>query len=181
MRNKFTAANTYSELKMSSSSSVPDSMGLLPLEPHQPQGFPFPKREFGKKNVVRRSFQSSWFGRWPWIHYMEATDSVVCIICARASREGKLQWSTNADSAFITKGFCNWKDGTVKFNIHDSSKCHKEAVLKMNILPSTTPNVAECLSQQLKKDKLDRRQCFLKILSNLKFLARQGMINGSIT
>ncbi len=102
---------------------------------------------------------------------MESTDSVLCIICARASREGKLQWSSNADVAFINKEFSNWKDGTtVKFNIHDSSKCHKEAVLKIQTLPSTTPNVAECLSQQLKKDKLNRRQCFLKILSNLKFL-----------
>lgn len=96
----------------------------------------------------------------------------MCITCSRASEQKKLQWSSNADAAFITKGFSNWKDATVKFGIHDSSKCHKEAVLKIVTLPSTTSNVAESLSLQLKKEKLDRRQCFMKILSNTKFLAR---------
>ena len=32
--------------------------------------------------------------------------------------------------------------------------------------------MAECLS---KREKLERRQCFLKVLSNVKFLARQGL------
>lgn len=110
---------------------------------------------------------------------MEGTDTVMCITCNRASKEKKLQWSSNSDAAFITKGFSNWKDATVKFAIHDSSKCHKEAVLKILTLPSTTSNVAESLSQQLKIEKLDKRQCFLKILSNMKFLARQGMLASS--
>ena len=35
--------------------------------------------------------------------------------------------------------------------------------------------MAECLSTQLKKDKLERRQCLLKVLSNIRFLARQGL------
>ena len=71
----------------------------------------------------------------------------------------------NADAAFITRGFSNWKDATVKFNIHDSSKCHKEAVLKIITLPSTTMNVAESLYAQHKQEKQDRRQCFLKVPS----------------
>ena len=77
--------------------------------------------------------------------------------------------------AFISKGFTNWKVATVKFTIHASSKCHKEAVLKIVTLPSSTKNVAECLSTQLKREKLERRQCFLKVLSNIRFLARQGL------
>ena len=36
----------------------------LPEKPHQPRHFKFPKREFGKKNPVERSFQSSWFDKW---------------------------------------------------------------------------------------------------------------------
>ena len=31
-------------------------------EPHQPQTFPFPKREFGKKSIVKRSFQLTYVG-----------------------------------------------------------------------------------------------------------------------
>ena len=32
----------------------------LPAVPHQPSGFLFPKRPFGKTKVVYRSFQGSW-------------------------------------------------------------------------------------------------------------------------
>ena len=45
----------------------------IPDRPHQPgQGFKFPKRSFGKKNVVLRSFQQSWFTQWPFLHYNES-------------------------------------------------------------------------------------------------------------
>ena len=42
-------------------------------------------------------------------------------------------------------------------------------------MPATTSKEAEILSTQNKIDKLERRQCFLKILSNVHFLARQGL------
>ena len=58
---------------------------------------------------------------------------------------------------------------------HEKSKCHSESVLKIITLPSTTQNVGEILSSQLKLEKLERRHCFLKILSNIRYLARQGM------
>ena len=90
-------------------------------------------------------------------------------------KEGKLNWSSNLDTAFISRGFSNWKDASVKFAIHKKSNCHKEAVLKTVSIPATTSNVAEILSTQHKKDKLERCQCFLKILSNVRFLARQGL------
>ena len=34
--------------------------------PSQPSDFQFPKRQFGKKDVVSRSFQPSWFKLYPW-------------------------------------------------------------------------------------------------------------------
>ena len=52
----------------------------LPNQPHQPFTFPFPKREFGKKVVCKRSFQVSWFSEWSWLHYVEDKDVVLCYI-----------------------------------------------------------------------------------------------------
>ena len=80
------------------------------------------------KSVVQRSFQSSWFSKWPWLHSVGDQDMVLCHTCARTHSEGKLQWLSNADSSFVTSGFSNWKYVTVKFNIHASTKSHKEAV-----------------------------------------------------
>ena len=157
---------------MASSSAI---ASCTPDKPHQPRGFPFPKLEYGKTNVAKRSFQPSWFDKWPWLHYCEENDSVVCHISLLAKSEKKLLWSSNADTAFISRGFSNWKDATKKFPIHEGTICHKEACLKVIILPSTTPDIASSLSLQHQVECKERRQCFLKILSNVRFLARQGL------
>ena len=52
--------------------------------------------------------------------------------------------------------------------------CHKEAVEKIVTLPATTRDVGELLSDMHAQEKIENRQCFLKILSNLRFVARQG-------
>jgi len=52
---------------------------------------------------------------------------------------------------------------------------HKEAVLKMITLPSSTQNLAKCMSNSLKKEKLERQQCFLNMLTNIRYLARQSL------
>ena len=42
-------------------------------------------------------------------------------------------------------------------------------------LPSTTKDIGKSLSAIHQQEKLERHQCFLKILSNIRFLARQGL------
>ena len=41
-------------------------------------------------------------------------------------------------------------------------------------LPATTADVGEMLSSTLAQEKADNRHCFLKVLSSLRFLAKQG-------
>ena len=53
--------------------------------------------------------------------------------------------------------------------------CHKDAVFKTVTIPSTHRDIGECLSAQHAREKLERRQCFLKLLSNVRFLARQAL------
>ena len=64
---------------MASSSAI---ASCTPYKPHQPRGFKFPKREYGKTNVAKGSFQPSWFDKWPRLQYWEENDSVVCHILA---------------------------------------------------------------------------------------------------
>ena len=54
---------------------------VIAAEPHQSQLFNFPKRSFGSKKVVKRSFQPS---RWPFLHYDESSDAVFCHTCLMA-------------------------------------------------------------------------------------------------
>lgn len=80
----------------------------------------------------------------------------------------------NSDAAFVSKGFSNSKDATISFRKHDSSGCHKEAVEKMITLPATTRDSAEMLCRLHSSEKAANCNCLLKILSNLRFFARQG-------
>ena len=124
---------------------------------------------------MERSFQPAWFDKWPWLHYNEEHDVVFCHICLKAKEEKKIMWSNNAEEAFMGKGFTNWKDASAKFDKHSGSSCHKEALLKICELPATTKDIGESLSEQHSRDRLERRQCLLKLLSNARFLARQGL------
>ena len=54
---------------------------------------------------------------------------------------------------------------------HESSDCHKDAV-EVSI---TFPHVGEMLLSQHSQQKKENREYLLKILSNLKFLARQDI------
>ena len=54
----------------------------IPINQHQ-----FPKREVGKKILVKRSFQPSWYTKW---RCMEDQDAVLRFICAKASLEKKI-------------------------------------------------------------------------------------------
>lgn len=146
----------------------------IPPVPNQPKTFKFPQRSFGQKNPVKRSFQSSWFANRTWLHYDEANDLAFCHVCMIAHRDGKLN-SANLDKAFILNGFYNWKDASVSFKKHDSSKCHRDSVDKVITLPKSTKDIGETLSSKHAEEKSDNRDCLRKILSSLRFLGRQGL------
>ena len=98
-------------------------------KPHQPLvNFKFPYREFGKQKLVKRAFQHSWFAKWKWLHYEEDMDKAFCYNCIQAYKEDKLR-ASNLELAFISKGFNNWKDASVKFKEHESSNCHKDSMI----------------------------------------------------
>ena len=58
----------------------------------------------------------------------------------------------------ISKGFSNWKDGTVSFRMHEQCATHKRAVEAVIILPATTnfKDVGELLSSAHASEKAIR-------------------------
>ena len=51
--------------------------------------------------------------------------------------------SKNAEKAFLTRGYNNWKAATDAFRKHESSDCHAQSVEKLYTLPSTTKDIGE--------------------------------------
>ena len=84
-----------------------DILENVPETPHQPSSsFNFPKRSFGKANIVRRSFQHCWFEKWPFLHYKESSDVGFCHTCLRMFKEKKAKSATKADQAFVSSTCC---------------------------------------------------------------------------
>ena len=76
----------------------------VPGAPHQlGPGFKFPKRSFGKKAVVYRSFQHSWFTKSPFLHYKESSDVAYCHTCLLVFKE------KSEDINKGTSGICKLK------------------------------------------------------------------------
>ena len=75
----------------------------------------------------------------------------------------------------MSKGYCNWKDATVAFKNHEKSGCHREAVEMILSLPATTMHIGTQLSRLYAIEMARNRKMLLKVLSCMKFLARQGL------
>ena len=108
------------------------------------------------------------------MHYDEANDLAFCHTCMKAHAEGKLKCKT-LEPSLISRGFSNWKDATQIFRKHEKSGCHMEAVEVIITLPRQTRDVGELLSSAHATEKEENRRCLRKILSNIRFLARQGL------
>lgn len=138
---------------------------------NQPKNITFPKTLFGNKE---RSFNTSWYFKFPWIHYDVTSDAVFCFTCMKAHKKGYKTLSANVDPAFLTRGFRNWKKAGERFLEHENSVCHKEfnSLLEFQ---ETNIDIEEQLSEQKLAEKAVNRQMFLTILRNIQFLGRQGL------
>ena len=152
----------------SSLPNVTDS--IVPEKPHHPV-LSFPQRTIGKQ---KRSFCSSWYVKYPWLHYQEHSDSVLCYYCHVADKR-HLPISANKDAAFTTSGFSNWKRAIEKFNKHETSMSHHQAVDFVEKIPRTTMNVGNMLSSTYAQQKAENRAMLQIILSSIRFLGRQGL------
>ena len=66
-------------------------------EPHQPVNF---ETFFGQKKAVLRSFRSSWFSQWPFLHYNEMKDAAFCHTCLMAFNPIRMKANSTVDPAF---------------------------------------------------------------------------------
>ena len=129
------------------------------LKPNQPKDFLYPKRNFSKNGKDERSFLLSWYETWKWLHYNEIDYTVYCIICLNAKRFHMLS-DIKVEKAFVKRGYYNWKNArsTDKgFNTHESSRCHQQAVHRLLTV------------------QRQNRESLLKVISSLRYLARQGL------
>ena len=75
--------------------------------------------------------------QWPWLHFDDHRDLAFCFICFKAYVKKELHSTANLESTYILTGYSNWKEVVMRFKSHQTSICHKDAVLKTVTLPAT--------------------------------------------
>lgn len=135
-------------------------------KPHQPDP-KYIEPQILTNRVLR--FQLKWFQLYPFLHYSPHLKAVLCFDCVRAYVVKNSTFAKNADPAFSTKGYKNWKNAITNFDKHKQSHAHHHAV-HVNAQEATPVNVQ--LSRALEKKQIDARHCLDKITGALHFLAR---------
>lgn len=67
------------------------------------------------------SFQTQWYQKSPWLHVSPGVEGVLCFYCSKAFNSETSPLAKNADSAFISSGFKNWKKALERFTVHERS------------------------------------------------------------
>ncbi|KAG8178789.1 hypothetical protein JTE90_022417 [Oedothorax gibbosus] len=132
---------------------------------HPTSSFKFPKDG-------NRSCQFSWFKQFPWLHYDEQSDYVLCyeFIKSQAFRQ---EFSQNMEKAFLSVGFRKWKNGVQSLKKHEKSDYHQQSV-HINVQRAEKPPITTLLSSQIKKDQEEARAALRVIISSLRYLVRTG-------
>jgi len=119
-----------------------------------------------------RKFQSSWMSKYPWITYSDS--KVFCQVCQKCDQLGLFTFTHQRDEAFTSVGYDNWKHALAKFSTHESSKSHKEAVLKVDNAVRGI-NIAIQLSHSHQRERDLARSALMCIVSSLQYLCAQGL------
>ena len=140
-------------------------------KPFQPTHLVFPRRVFGQTSHTYRSFKSTWFNSHKWLHYDVGKDAAFCFVCCKAVKAGKAKVSGSAEKSFLSTGFTNWQGATRAFKKHEESHFHKLCSSAL----ATTMDVGDMLNAAAITEKENNRKYMLKVLSSIRFLARQGL------
>lgn len=120
----------------------------------QPSISLFPRRMIYNKY---RSFNSSWYSKYPWIEYSKQKDRIYCYYCRHFAINIS---NTPGQHVFIKQGYCDWKritDGTLK---HQNSAIHKLSLEKykayktLKTSGAVSCQVNNCTQQQILKTVL---------------------------
>ncbi len=189
----------------SSSSQCLASSQPVSDSPHQPRNISYPKIPFGKSKVTFRSFNPAWYYKWQWLHWDVASEKVFCFTCMVAYKQKKLIAPKGDGAFILkgfqnwkdaTFAFRNHEcSGTHKDAVHQMvtiPSTNKDIAVSLSSAAAdkTKPayqkltgkwvgsrNIfsASTFIYAMAEERKKNQACFLKILSSIHFLARQGL------
>lgn len=140
-------------------------------QPVQPRINIFPRRMIYNKY---RSFNSSWYLKYPWIEYSKQKDRIYCYYCRHFAINIS---STSGHNVFNTLGYWDWKritDGTLK---HQNSMIHKLSLEKYKAYKSskTTGAVSCQVNSYTQQQVIKNREVLTSLIRMVLYCARQDI------
>ena len=88
------------------------------------------ERRHGQLKSYSRKMQPSWYKRYSWISVCTSKYKIYCATCG-AQHQGLLTLTKHKNTAFVDRGFGSWNKAIERFNDHERSEMHREAVEKL--------------------------------------------------
>ena len=101
------------------------------------------ERQAGKLKSYSRKIQPCWYKKYPWITVCTSKYKVFCVSCRSAKQQGLLTFTKHQNSAFVDQGFGSWNKAIERFNDHERSEMHKEAVERLAAKSSSADVVTQ--------------------------------------
>lgn len=119
----------------------------------------FSTQQVGNKDEYR-CLSTNWYKEFAWVHVCNQRKAVYCL---SAHMRGVLTFTKRYDTAFFINGFK--KKAVERFRRHETSKCHGEAILKLQSLQSRS--IINHLNSASSKTQAYHRQMLLMMISSL--------------
>ncbi|XP_069482144.1 zinc finger MYM-type protein 1-like [Ambystoma mexicanum] len=126
-----------------------------------------------KSKEARIAFSGKLVQRFSMVALQYQTGRSYLLPCAKSAALKLVDLSKNAEQAFVTIGFNNWKKALEKFNKHQNSSAHAYSVKQLAHHKASKP-IDSQLWQQVKKQQ-DSWFCLNKIIHTIALLAKQGL------
>ena len=132
------------------------------------------ERQDCKKSYCRK-IQPAWYQKYPWITVCSSRYKIFCRTCRSAQQQGLLSSSVlSRKSPFITGGFGNWRKALKRFQEHEKSEMHLEAIERLAAKASSL-HIGVQLNTQYAAEQKFHKTMLLKLLEAVRFLGRQGL------
>ena len=91
----------------------------------------------------------NWYKTYLWLSICKTRKRVFCLYCKYATTHNMLTFSKRAEPTFSINGFNNWRKALHKFDTHQTSLSHREAILKWEAIQNAPISIQ--LNSQLDK------------------------------
>ena len=82
---------------------------------------------------------------------------IAIYICIKVMNEKRIRKVGNMDAFFISRSLTGWKDACCVVRKHEVSESHHSVVEAVVLLPLTTRDIGEALSERHSKEKAENR------------------------